>query len=424
MSSLSSQSSNLVLPKPILPLLTGPADYPIYLKELRIHLRTNFGAIGQHIINNTPVDLDNPGQAPHYDDPRINPRTLLPIQGSRMYTQVAMTEVQAADQNFDASDLDLTQAAKDLLKENMASYEDRRKTCKKELLKYRAIDDSLLNLLYSTQTAAVKEILSSNVLTIPFNKLSSTAINRSAEYLDIMANQFSKGNSNGNIIEITRFLNLTQDHEETEAAWTNRAFEHFARIEPILSPAQSVEALLQMLLCMVIMKGTNRRKHSNLRAIEIHIMQYPDFLDSLLHLEELRTGILAGVYSDLNHADEPISTQSSAFKATIDTPTALAAVTLPPSGPKQPRPPKDPLKGVQKDGRTDHCTYCLTNFSKYFYHKVQDCTLKKRKITASSSNSANLATTPPPSADQVKAYLASLGLEIVDGPLPTGDDDA
>ena len=167
---------------------------------------------------------------------------------------------------------------------------------------------------------------------------------------------------------------------------------------------------------MVIIKGTSRRKHSNMRAIEIHVQKYPDLLDSLQHLEELRTGILAGVDSDLNNTDDPISSQSSAFKAALESPVvALAAATTPPppSQPKQPRTPKDPLRGTQKAGRTDHCTYCLTNFSKYFYHKAQDCTLKKRGITAATPHSANMATTAAlPSEEQVKAYFASLGLVL------------
>jgi hypothetical protein len=162
-----------------------------------------------------------------------------------------------------------------------------------------------------------------------------------------------------------------------------------------------------------------------MRAIEIHVQKYPDLLDSIQHLEELRTGILAGVDSDLNNTGDPISSQSSAFKAALKSPVALAAATTPPPPPpKQPRTPKDPLKGTQKAGRTDHCTYCLTTFSKYFYHKTQDCTLKKRGITATTPHSANLATTAAlPSEEQVKAYFASLGL-ILSTSSDAGDEEA
>lgn len=428
MSSFTSQSINPTPPKPTLPLLTGAVDYPIYLKELKILLRTNFGVIGQSILNKIPVDLVLPGPAPHYDDPRINPRSKQPIYGSRMYTQVEPTEEENNDPLFDDSDLDLTPSSKDLLAKNTEAYLDRVAISNKKLEKYREIDDSLLNLLYSTQTAAVKEILNSNTLTAAFIALPPYTINRSEKYLEILSNQFSKGNSRANINEITKFLSLTQDLDETEAAWTNRAYEHYNRVEPILSPATSVEILLKMLLCMVIIKGTSRRKHSNMRAIEIHVQKYPDLLDSLQHLEELRTGILAGVDSDLNNTDDPISSQSSAFKAALEPPVALAATTIipppQPKQPKQPRTPKDPLKGTQKAGRTDHCTYCLTNFSKYFYHKTQDCTLKKRGITAATPHSANMATTAAlPSEEQVKAYFASLGL-VLSTSSDAGDEEA
>jgi hypothetical protein len=331
MSSFASQSINPTPPKPTLPLLTGAVDYPIYLKELKILLRTNFGAIGQSILNKIPVDLVLPGPAPQYDDPPINPRSNQPIYGSRMYTQVEPTEEENNDPLFDDSDLDLTQPSKDLLAKHTEAYLDRVAFSNKKIEKYREIDDSLLNLLYSTQTAAVKEILNSNTLTAAFIALPPYTINRSEKYLEILSNQFSKGNSRANINEITKFLSLTQDLDETEAAWTNRAYEHYNRVESILSPATSVEILLKMLLCMVIIKGTSRHKHSNMRAIiEIHVQKYPDLLDSLQHLEELRTGILAGVDSDLNSTDDPISSQSSAFKADLESPVALAAATTSP----------------------------------------------------------------------------------------------
>ena len=119
-------------------MLTGAVAYPIYLKELKVLLRTNFGVIGK-----IPVDLVLPEKAPHYDDPCINPRSKIPIAGSRMYPQVPPTQEENDDPGFDDSDLDLNQSSKDL----------------------RSLPSSLLNLLYSTQTAAVKEILNSIALT-------------------------------------------------------------------------------------------------------------------------------------------------------------------------------------------------------------------------------------------------------------------
>ena len=92
-------------------MLTCAADYPQYLKALKIYLTSNFGAVGQSIVTNTPIPLDLPEPQPDYDDPRINSRTRLPIANSRMYAQVEPTEEQNNDPIFDDADLDLTEAA-------------------------------------------------------------------------------------------------------------------------------------------------------------------------------------------------------------------------------------------------------------------------------------------------------------------------
>jgi hypothetical protein len=156
-----------------------------------------------------------------------------------MYTQVTPTEEENNDPLFDDSDLDLTPSSKDLLAKNTEAYLDRVAFSNKKLEKYREIDDSLLNLLYSTQTAAVKEILNSNTLTAAFIALPPYTINRSEKYLEILSNQFSKGNSRANIDEITKFLSLTQDLDETEAAWTNRAYEHSNLFSLLQHPSRS-----------------------------------------------------------------------------------------------------------------------------------------------------------------------------------------
>ena len=402
-------------------MLTCAADYPLYLKSLKIHLTSNFGAVGQSIVTSTPILLDLPEPFPDYDDPRINSRTHLPIANSRMYAQVEPTQEQNDDPGFDDADLDLTQEAKLLFAKNMEAHKESKAAIKKEVEKFRELDDQLLNLLYSTQTPAIKEILNSSTLYPAFKALASDCICRSAQYLDLMANQFFKGNSKSNINEITKFLSLSQDNGETEAAWTNRLVEHFNRIEPILSSAPSVPVLLRMLLCMVLIKGTDRRLYSNMRAIEVFVDKYPDLMESLQHFEELRTGILSRVGGDLNQKDDSVSAQGSAFSATIENPPVALLTATPPTAPdKKPKPPKGTfVKGAQRTGRTDHCTYCLTNFSKYHYHKVADCRFKKQGITATSAHLASSTTSPTPTDEQMRTYLASMGYVI-----DTDDDEA
>ena len=176
---------------------------------------------------------------------------------------------------------------------------------------------------------------------------------------------------------------------------------------------------------MVLIKGTDRRQYSNMRAIEVFVDKYPDLVDSLQHFEELRTGILSRVGGDLNQKEDSISAQGSAFPAVIECPSALAASPAAGVTDKKTRTPRAPgpstPKGTQKPGRTDHCTYCLTTFSKYHYHKVADCRFKKQGITATSAHLATPTTPPPtPTDEQMRTYLASMGyvLNIAD------DDEA
>ena len=264
MSSFASQSINPAQSKTNIPLLAGVVvDYPIYLKELKILLRTNFG----HKAFSTKLLLISHSQEKHHTTMILVVLILTATSaGSRMHTQVPHTQDENDDPGFDDSDLDLTQSSKDLLAQHTEAYLDRVASSNKKIEKYGEIDESLLNLLYSTQSAAVKEILNSNTLTAAFITLPPFSINRSEKYLDILSNQFSKGNSRANINEITKFFSLIQDLDETEAAWTNRAYEHYNRVEPILSPATSVKILLKMLFCMVIIKGTSHRTFVPLRS--------------------------------------------------------------------------------------------------------------------------------------------------------------
>ena len=418
MSSLLSQSSNLVPPAPILPMLTGAADYPIYMIKLRTHLKSNFGKTGQNILKSTTITLVSPGARPHYNDPRLHPDTNAPIPGTRMYEQEAPTNAQAADANFDSNTLALTKSASADLRTDRENHSKELQIYETKLTKYRAEDDQLFNLLTSTQSFGVIEALKSNALFPAFDALPDDCITRSQLYLNIMCDQYSKGNSTQTVNEITKFLLLQQEPGESMAAWTNRGEDQFSRIKPILSAATTVEQLLCMIQCMVYIKGTDRRIHCNLRAIEIHVQTYPAIITSLAHYDDLRTSLFAGVDNDLSQLDEPISAQSSAFTAAITPPSALAATTIPPN-PKGAKPKSAFISGAQRTGRTDQCTYCLAQFTKYFYHKLADCNLKKQGITAASKTTkptANLAATPPSEAD-IASYLAANGwtVQFADG---------
>ena len=410
MASLSSQSSNKPTPN-ILPPLTGVTDYPNLRYALEEILQSNFGTTGQNILNKTSTTLINPGRTPAYNDERRHPVTGLPIPGSREYTQEDLTQEQTnLGPAFDKNLLDLKPTDKANLKDNISMWKKDTTTYLAQLKAHRAEDDSLLNLLKSACSPAILEVLKSNPLTPAFKKLPPECINRSKQFLDIMENQFSKGNSQLSVNELTKFLSLYQGPITTEstAAFLNRVDAHYQRILPILLHATSVQQLAEMLLSMVILKGVNRTYSPTQRAIEIHLQTYAGNL-SLDHHDELKTGILALQDSDLHltHSADPVSSQGSAL---IASPPDLLASALQAKIPS--------VKGKQRDGRSDHCLYCFNTFKKYYYHKEIACEFKKKGITKLSkpstpSASANLSTSSPITLtnEQIIAFLATQGIE-------------
>mmetsp|Transcript_22748 Transcript_22748/g.31181 ORF Transcript_22748/g.31181 Transcript_22748/m.31181 type:complete len:424 (+) Transcript_22748:214-1485(+) len=414
MASLSSQSSNPT--KLLLPAITGVADYPALRYSLDEILQSNFGITGQDILHKTSTTLTNPGPCPAYNDERRHPITGVHIAGSREYEQEDLTAAQLAIGNtFDTNLLALKPADKANLKEHVSMWKKDTATYLAQLKDHRSEDDSLLNLLKTACSPAILEVLKSNPLTPAFKKLPPDCINRSKQFLDIMDNQFSKGNSQVSVNELTKFLSLSQGAITTEstAAFLNRVDSHYQRILPILLHATTVQQLAEMLLSMVILKGVNRTYSPTQRAIEIHLQTYVGNL-SLDHHNELKTSILALQDSDLHlaHQPDPISSQASAL---LSSPTTdiLAAAAF--------QAKTTNVKGKQRDGRSDHCMYCLTNFKKYYYHKEAVCEFKKKggitKLSKPTHLSANLASPSSSSTptlitnDQIIAFLALQGIE-------------
>lgn len=428
MSSLPSQSTQSHTPANLVPILEGSANIAFYTKAIQDHLTSNYGTIGQNILHLTTTTLTPPGQKPSYMDPRLHPITQAPIPLSRKYAQIAKTAAQDADATFDDLTLPLTAASEQKLDNDITTWQKTSSKFDSDLDKFRKLDDELLNFLRAHNSLAVTQILEANALMPAFKLLPVTCITRSQEYLAIIEDQFSKGNSTVVIHELTKFLNLTQGPvaQEPTAAYFNRLTNQFLRIHPLLSTATTVEELLQMLLCMVCIKGLNRSHPPTLRALLEHLQKFP--ATSLSHFPELRASTLAAQYSDISTLDveaDAVAEQSSAF---ISVPHLKPATTSTIQAPT----PTPKTKGLQHLGRTDHCAYCLATFRKYFYHSESDCNFKKRGITPttprmktlpSRSLAARIAalesplvpTTIAPSqqqtltADQIVTYLASHG---------------
>mmetsp|Transcript_16880 Transcript_16880/g.24428 ORF Transcript_16880/g.24428 Transcript_16880/m.24428 type:complete len:436 (-) Transcript_16880:79-1386(-) len=435
MSALSSQSPQLPQPPTnLVPILQGSANIAAYMKALLDHLTSNYGTIGQNILHTTTTTLIPPGPCPAYNDPRSHPLTRVPIPGSRKYIQIDKTGPQIADATFDDNTLPLTAAGEQKLDHDTSTWQKSTSKYDTDLDKYRTLDDNLLNFLREHNSPSVTQILEANALMPAFRLLPITCITRSQEYLNIITAQFSQGNSTVVIQELTKFLNLSQGPvaQDPTAAFFNRLMDQFLRIQPLLAKATTVDALLQMLLCMVCIKGLNRSHPPSLRALLEHLQKYPG--TALDHFAELRASTLAAQDSDISTLDmDAVSEQSSAFLSTADLKAPASTTPVKPN----------PQKGLQKHGRTDHCAYCLTTFGKYFYHPEADCNFKKKGITQQSKGAhsqprtrlaarvaaleaphAPPAEIPPQSltADQVVSFLASHGwypaLNPIDPTLP------
>lgn len=397
------------------PILTGSANISAFTKALNDRIASNYGDVGQHILNKTQTNLTHPGPCPHYNDPRLHPVTLQPIvPRSRLYRQKNQTPEEAADPNFDPQTLELTDTAKASLAHDITAWRKTNDNYTRDIKEQRSLDDDLYNFILEHISSDALETLNANALIPAFRALPPTCITRSSAYINIIYQQFAHGNSTVSITELTKFLNLAQGPASSDptAAFFNRLGEHYQRVLPLLDHAKTLDQLKEMLLSMVAVKGVNKSHPPNLRALEIHLQTYPGNT-ALDHYAELRTAILAAQDSDIFSAlaPDPISEQSSAF-------AAIVPPTVSPPPPVKGPPVPTVVKGLKTPGRTDECAYCLFHFGKYFYHKETSCNLKKQNITATSRRNTprhNIASNPTTNARltpaQLTSFLASQGLE-------------
>ena len=184
MSSLASQSATTAE----FPILNGSSNIAAFSKALSDHLASNYGTVGQNILNSTTTTLLNPGTVcPHYDDPRIHPNTLQAIPNTRKYLQVPRTRDEAAEgADFDPSTLALTEASSAALNHDVVVWRKLLDTYNRDLEKYRAQDDSLLNFLLAHISRDALEIITANPLTAAYKLLPATCIDRASQYINII----------------------------------------------------------------------------------------------------------------------------------------------------------------------------------------------------------------------------------------------
>ena len=94
--------------------LSGPENFASFIKDVRQHLNSNFGLVGQDILANIETTVAPLGPAPKTTDLRISPITDLPIAGSRKYAQVTPSAEETAAAGFNQANQELTTAAQSL----------------------------------------------------------------------------------------------------------------------------------------------------------------------------------------------------------------------------------------------------------------------------------------------------------------------
>ncbi len=208
MSALSSQDHLALVPSTSdsLPLLTRPANVALFLRVLREILRSQYGVVGQNILNSTTTTLINPGPCPHYNDPRLHPITAAPIPNSRKYEQAPPTNAQSADPTFDHNTLPLTEAGENKLNQDIKTWNSNTDRYNRLLDKHRTHDDELLTLLRRHISADALEVIKSSPSYPAFLALPADCISRSDAYIKIVDSKFFHGNSTVSINELTKFL--------------------------------------------------------------------------------------------------------------------------------------------------------------------------------------------------------------------------
>jgi hypothetical protein len=387
---------------------------------------SNFGQSGQEIITATIIPLihNHPGPLPHYGDPRLHPVTNGPIPNSRKYTRELPSEEETKDGNFDHDTLPLSSAGSAKFDHDLITHSRLLTKHLDEIDKRQLQDTNLLNFILQHCSSTVKDTVKTNALMKDFetNSAAPQAYHRGFEYLTILNNQFSKGNSTTTVTEVTNYFNMIQGADST-AIFLTKAQDQLDRITPLIqssNPLYVGHVDIKRLQSMVLIKGLDKSQPANLRALEIHLQQHEGTL-SLDHPDKLTETILQYQQSDLATLSLGGDTeQTSAFAST----TSHKAPSVS-SKPKSSSYKSSRLPGVKIPERNDHCPFCLSlsKGTKYFYHREDDCKQKLRSNTAAPSpTQANVAATTSLTSQAAFDFLQSQGYIFSDDISPSISD--
>lgn len=361
-------------------ILVGSSNWATFVRDTKNYFSTNCGQIGSDIANNVDTVFEEAGPRPDYNDPRIHPGTGDVIPNSRKYHQREMTQAEEADNDFDEETLELTAASEKKLDQDISHWQAKATRCEQKHALLKKNDDEALNYVLQHMSSLCKETVKTHPSMPEFKALPFSCVTRTGDYLHILEQQYSRGNSTTIINEVTKLFDTTELPTDTPATFINKVQEQLQSVMPLIESADHPGHVeINKLFAMVLIKGFSRLNAATVNALRIHMQTYPG-ATSLDHSEELITEVLAMQDSDL----ATLGITQTILPSSDEETSAFSAA--PPAS-------KAPF-GAHQPGKT-HCTNCFGLTNKYFYgHTAKECS---RVHTAKTNNSA--ATKPAVNAN-------------------------
>ena len=383
--------------------LTGPGNFPAWLKNTRHTLQISHGAIGHNILaflnTGKPSFIllrnDPPIHEPSELDPRVNPHNKQIIEGTLKYPREAPTPVDPdlvkPEEIFAAP---LTAAGHSAFVRDTTKYENDVRAHNTELDALRLVDDACYAALLGTISSPAQAIIATNEHHKTLNN-NVRYYYRSRDYLALVIQQFSTGDSFLATQNLLALLNTPQGPttfstylDDLENKWPLVA----SSLEDPTTPGY---VKLDCIKFIAILHTLDKDSASNKQAVNNYFTAHPSTnnIDSAALITELtkqNLGSLSAFSNSSNASDQTTALFSHSH-------AKIAGKTT-----RRPTP-----YGAKQAGRSDHCTFCFTNTKRktkiidgttftgpfYFYHNPNLChrRLAERPDSTSSSVTSALA---------------------------------
>ena len=360
--------------------LTSTASWAGYERSTNTYFNTHFGQVFADLKNDVETTILQLGPRPHYNDPRINPVTNLPIIGSRMYRQVEKTPEQIADPNFDENTLELVPSEQTKLDKNQDTYDKASIVRKTDFKDLRQHDTDALNLLQHFIGASAMTEIKISPDYKAWEQLPFTCIARALHFRRVAKAIFSKGNASEAVDVASDFFKL---HQEADEDHPRAFFERVKDAKPHFINQYEDRANPGYIKIVhvehAILYGGLSKTSANRAGIRDHLAKYPtDALDRPSELiDAVQKAHKSGLYTD------DTSTQSSAFLA-HSTATTIKVIV---GDPKKPY--------CSKCFKLSGGTVCYNNHTASMCSRTAAFTFSKGNSRSSSPSKAKTSTKPP-----------------------------